>query len=289
MIMNIAATYSPLDISATAKNDILNISKESHMNSRTDPRQMTAETIGVNILKALITEIKLLPKVWAKIPQAKQDDVIARLRSCVEDNVSMAVHILASEGRTTVTGDLDTITIKDGVKALIKFNHAAEGMDSLYAATGRAVLVIVAAPVESYTAGMDKIKGESDQRGLDLGQEYHDNDGGGMGDEAAWRTNDAVIEGELVQLPPPVDDYEGPADKDPLYKAAVRLVIEKQNTSCDFLASELRIRHFRALNMLDQMEADGIISKPDANGARVLCRNEAAIRKVLGDDLADAA
>ena len=81
------------------------------MNAPQDFRTMTAETIGKDLLGALLSEIKLLPDLWPKMSKAKQDDVIDRLRSRVETNVRMAVHILAAQGRTVVAGDLDQITI----------------------------------------------------------------------------------------------------------------------------------------------------------------------------------
>ncbi len=59
---------------------------------------MTAETIGRDLLQALVQEIKLLPDVWQKLSQKKQDDVIDRLRNRVETNVKMAVHSLRARG-----------------------------------------------------------------------------------------------------------------------------------------------------------------------------------------------
>ncbi|WP_407058823.1 hypothetical protein ACJBUE_12615 [Ralstonia syzygii subsp. celebesensis] len=55
------------------------------------------------------------------------DDGIDRLRNRVETNVKMAVHLVASEGRTVVAGDLDQITIKDGVKAGVWYTLDAQG------------------------------------------------------------------------------------------------------------------------------------------------------------------
>lgn len=144
-----------------------------------DFRQITAETAGKDLLGALVTEIKLLPDVWQKLPKAKQDDVIERLRKRVAENVSMVVHTLAADGRIVVAGDLEQITIKDGVKAVVKFGASTANLHDLYDANGKAVLVVVANAAD-YTQGMDDIKGEDDQRSMDLGHEYHDNDGGGM-------------------------------------------------------------------------------------------------------------
>lgn len=48
---------------------------------------MTAETVGRDLLQALVQEIKLLPDVWPKMSQKKQDSVIDRLRNRIETNV----------------------------------------------------------------------------------------------------------------------------------------------------------------------------------------------------------
>lgn len=141
---------------------------------------MTSDSVGRDILQALVQEMKLLPDLWVKLSKKKQDDVIDRLRERVRANVQMAVHSLAAAGRTVVAGDLDQITIKDGVKAVVKFGPNAANLHELYEASGQAVLVIVASP-EDHTGGMEDIEGETDQRGLDLGHEYDPNgDGKGM-------------------------------------------------------------------------------------------------------------
>ncbi len=142
--------------------------------------QMTPETVGRDLLQALVQEMKLLPDVWAKLPKFKQDDVIDRLRKSVESNVRRAVHLIASEGRTAVVGELNQITIKGGVKAIVKFISKAPNLHELYDASGKAVLVVVVNH-RDHIGGMDEIQGEADQRVMDLGHEYDLNgDGKGM-------------------------------------------------------------------------------------------------------------
>lgn len=165
------------------------------MNAPNDFRAMTTETIGKDLLSALVTEIKLLPKPWAKLSEAKQNDIIDRLRARVEHNVGMAVHLLSAQGRVVVAGDLEQLTIKDGVKAVVKFGLSAPNLHELYDCAGKAVLVVVA-DAAAVTGGMDDVKGEADQRAMDLGHEYDDNDGGGMDDQAA----SDVIEGEALAI-----------------------------------------------------------------------------------------
>jgi len=169
--------------------------------SHQDPREMTATTVGRDLLSALIQELKLLPEPWHKLSQAKQDDIIDRLRDRVENNVKMAVHLIASEGRTVVQGDLDQVTIKDGAKVVIKIGRGAESLHDLYDSQGKAVLIVVA-DSQTHTAGMGAVRGESDQRAMDLGKEYTDDDGDGMED-------DNVVDADFKELPAP----EGPTQE----------------------------------------------------------------------------
>ena len=177
------------------------------MNAPQDFRNMTADTIGKDLLQALVMELKLLPEPWQKLTKKKQDDIIDRLRNRVETNVKMAVHMLAAEGRTVVAGDLDQITIKDGVKAVVKFGTGAANLHELYEVAGKSVLVVVANAAD-HTGGMNDVTGEDDQRAMDLGHEYHDNDGGGMDGDGPGD----VIEGEVLGLPSP--DQVKPTDEE---------------------------------------------------------------------------
>jgi len=192
---------------------------------------MTAETIGVDMLGALVQEIKLLPDVWPKMSEDKQNDVIDRLRSRVEHNVKMAVHLIASNGRTVVVGDLEQITIKDGVKATIKFSGSAPSLASLYEAQGKAVMVTVGGASE-FTGGMDEVKGESDQRSMDLGGEYDPN--------ASGEDMGGVIDGEVRELPALNQPEFTDEELLEMYQAGRDAAAEgKTEHDCPIVASEL--------------------------------------------------
>jgi len=165
------------------------------MTQEKDIREMTADTIGRDILQALVQEIKLLPDLWVKMPKKKQDDVINRLRSRVDHNVRMAVHLIASDNRTTIVGDLDQVTSKDGIKAVFKISSASKGRHHLFDSVGKACLIVIADADEA-VGGMDEVQGESDQRAMDLGREYTDQDGDGMDGQ----TDDDVIDVEAVAI-----------------------------------------------------------------------------------------
>ncbi len=151
-----------------------------------DIREMTADTVGLDLLQALLAEIKLLPKPWASLPKSKQDDVIDRLRARVETNVKMAVHLIASDNRTVVVGDLEQVASKDGIKAQFKISPNSEGRHHLFDSVGHACLIVIAGA-------------EDDQRAIDLGHEYHDNDGGGMDDDNIVDAEITTIEQQPLQ------------------------------------------------------------------------------------------
>ncbi|MDI3304889.1 MAG: DNA translocase FtsK [Burkholderia multivorans] len=199
---------------------------------------MTAETIGKDLLSALVTEIKLLPDLWVKLSEKKQNDVIDRLRARVEHNVKMATHLIASDGRVVVQGDLVQITIKDGVKAAVEFSSAAPNLHDLYDAQGKAVLLVVA-NAAAHTGGMDEVRGESDQRGLDLGREYTDDDGDGM--DARHADGDDVVDAEFREVPK-LGDGPTQAQIEEQRQAGRQAAAEgKPESECPVMAGELCI------------------------------------------------
>ncbi len=205
------------------------------MNAPQDFRSMTADTLGRDLLQALVAEIQLLPDPWKKLSKAKQDDVIDRLRARVETNVKMAVHLLAAQGRTVVAGDLDQITIKGGVKAVVKIGSRAESLHELYDSAGQAVLIVVANAAD-HTGGMDEVRGEADQRAMNLGHEYHDNDGGGM-DEA----DDNIVDAEFF-LPAPGDTAPTTQALEEAFDAGYRAASEdKPQADCPVMKGALCI------------------------------------------------
>ena len=228
------------------------------MNKEQSPdfKQMTADTIGKDLLGALVQEIRLLPDVWPKLPKAKQDDVIERLRKRVEENVAMAVFTIAAQNRTVVAGSLEQITIKDGVKAVIKFGVKSPNLDGLYeaASDGNDVLVVVAG-AKDYIGGMNEIKGDEDQRNidLDLGHEYHDNDGGGMDGVSDVDPDTGEIKGlpSPDQVKPTVEEMGEAWDGG--YQAAED---GKPQSDCPIIRSELVVEWIKGWKAWHEEQSD---------------------------------
>lgn len=161
--------------------------------------QMTANTIGRDLLERLVLECRMLPDVWPKLTRQKQEDVIGRLRTSVESAVTMAVHLIASNNRTAVTATLDKLaTGKNGIQASLLLSKTCPARYELLDAQGKEVLIIVA-DADDHMGDTDSVKGEDDQRAMDLGHEYDPN-GDGKGMEGHFQPGE-VVDAEFKEVP----------------------------------------------------------------------------------------
>ena len=144
-----------------------------------DVREIASEDMAKSLLESLILLIRTQKKPWEKLTKAEQDEVIDALRKSVRLATDSAVRLIASNSSTTVVGDLEQVTIKDGVKAQVVVAKNAENLAELFDAVGKEVLIVCASNAV-YDKDLDKVEGEADQRSFDLGAEYTDEDGAGM-------------------------------------------------------------------------------------------------------------
>jgi ribosome modulation factor len=196
---------------------------------------MTAHTIGADLLQALVQEIKLLPDVWPKMSQAKQDDVIDRLRKRVITNVQMATHLIASDGRVTVVAELEQITVKDGIKAVLTMSKNDPNRHGLIDCQGKTVLIALA-DAEAHMGEVAAVRGQADQRAMDLGHEYDPSgDGKGM-DGPEPGPGDDVSDARILTL------GDGPleSEKEKAFQDGYHAAEEgKPKTECPMFRHEL--------------------------------------------------
>lgn len=164
---------------------------------------MTSASIGRDLLDALVLEVRMLPDVWPKLPQAKQQDVIERLRARVESAVVMATHLIAANARTAVPAMLESFAnTKSGLQAKLVLSKTCPARHELLDSQGQEVLIIVAS-ADEHMGDLDAVKGEPDQRAMDLGHEY-DPDGDGKGMEGAFQpgSDDEVVDVIAIEHQP---------------------------------------------------------------------------------------
>jgi len=128
---------------------------------------LASKTLGKDLLSGVVQELKQLKKPWQNTPEGEQRDAIGRLKDRIETAIEKAVKIIASENRPTLEAVVDTVTFKDGVKAVLQMRRGTEAAHNLADAQGESVLIVISG-AESYTGGMDRIKPEKDQGSLAL-------------------------------------------------------------------------------------------------------------------------
>ena len=125
-----------------------------------------AETLGKDLLEARVDELKVLQDPWSKTSQYAQDNAIARLHARISVLIYRAVAIVAAGDFPVIEGHVESVTFKDGVKAVITTTKG-ESAHELADAEGGQCLVLVVEP-DQYIGRMAEIKGDADQRLLEF-------------------------------------------------------------------------------------------------------------------------
>lgn len=128
------------------------------MNAQVQPH----ESAGVTLLDALINEIRQLPKPWQQTSEAEQQVVIDRLRRSVENAVRSLVGTIAAARFARIPATIDSVTFKDGVKAVLKLSKGYSGTYELAENTGGQALVVLASH-QQFVDGIERIKADADQ------------------------------------------------------------------------------------------------------------------------------
>lgn len=163
---------------------------------------MTSETLGRSLLEGLIQEMRIMPDHWMKLSQAKQEDVIERLQKQITTAVGKAVFMIAAADRKTAYGKLESVAIKDKVKAVLVINQHSPCKHDLMDAVEQDCLLILGG-AEEYLQGLDQVEGDPDQPPLDLNGGDRD-----MSEDGAWGDS---VDGDFDELPalPSVEKFGG--------------------------------------------------------------------------------
>jgi hypothetical protein len=167
-------------------------------NQKSEAVEMASETVAGDLLEVLIRELKVLPDIWAKLPEHEQTEIIDRVRKRVGDNVRRAVRLIASEKRVTVAADLKKVVFGDHIEAVFTIAARDPSRLELADSRGQACLIVVT-DAAAHMGGLDDVKGDPDQRDLPL------SDGAAVIEQARRRSK---------RKPP--DATDGPAS-DPLH------------------------------------------------------------------------
>ena len=129
-------------------------------------RSIARETMLGDLMNSMLDEVKAIPDVWQKLPQYKQDQVLARIEGRSRTILGRVVEIIAADARPSIPANVESVTVKDGIKAVLAVSRSSPQRHDLVDAQGSAVMIVIA-DAEPY-AGGDKPKSQKDQRALAL-------------------------------------------------------------------------------------------------------------------------
>lgn len=157
--------------------------------------QMTTETIGEKILAGLVQEIRIMPDCWHKLSENKQADVVDRLQAQVTNAVTLAVHMIAGAERKTAFGKLESVAIKDKMKAVLVINQSSPCRHELLDAVEQDCLIILGGADEFMGNIGGAVQTDPDQNPLDLNGGDAD-----MSKDGAWGPDSDVVDAEFIPM-----------------------------------------------------------------------------------------
>lgn len=156
------------------------------------PTLQTAGTsLATGLLKALIEEVRALQKPWAAMNETEQQRCIDYLAAQVDMAVTRAVRDVAGMGFTHFGAQLESLNVKDGMKAVLKLPTPEHDVEQLLGNVS-SVCVLVLVDHAVYVEGVHQVKADPDQPGLPLGDP----------DESAAETPDEVAPVEAAPAEP---------------------------------------------------------------------------------------
>lgn len=116
-------------------------SEDNEQNTAT--ADLVADTLSGDVRDFLVDRIKNLPKVWAEMTQEEQIAIIDAAIMAGNAMVRKAVRLIAEDGRPTITAQCESVTVKDGIKAVLTLSKSDPLRHALTDSQGQSVLIVV--------------------------------------------------------------------------------------------------------------------------------------------------
>ena len=154
---------------AMGVNEILNEALER--GDKKAPSTIAKETLTGDLRDAALDWIRLLKKPWPQLSEDEQRDVIESITKQAIAAATKAVEVIVADGKRVIAAEVDSVTVKDGLKAVVKCLKTEDNLVFLGMAEGARVQ-IVAADVEPFVGEREPAEAQPDQRGMfDGGEE----------------------------------------------------------------------------------------------------------------------
>lgn len=126
------------------------------------PLAIARETLTGDLRDAALQWIRALPKPWAQLTEDDQTNVIDSITKRAIEAARTAVELIAAGGRRVIQAEVESVTVKDGLKATMKCLKTEENLVYLGMSEGSRVQ-IVSADLEQFTGEKHEAKAEPSQ------------------------------------------------------------------------------------------------------------------------------
>lgn len=125
------------------------------------------QTVVGDLMGLTLDELRNAQDVWQKLSEDEQDNVIHRVEARVKAAVTTVVRMISAQGFTRVPAKIESITIKDGMKAVLLPLSIGEDRHALIDAQGTTVTIVLA-NIDRFVDAPHEHKAEPVQRDLAL-------------------------------------------------------------------------------------------------------------------------
>ena len=130
------------------------------------PKQLARDFMLGEVMSSAMKQLRSLEKPWLRMPEAQQADVLEQVRADVREAITKAVEIIATDDRTRFVAAVESVTFKDGVKAVLTMPNTAASHELADTAGGK-VYVVIEDPARYTMAGTNVPKSDPDQRAIE--------------------------------------------------------------------------------------------------------------------------
>ena len=128
-------------------------------------QEIAREYLMGEIMASAMRQLRSLDKPWLRLPEADQKRAIRDVEADVRAATRKAVEVIASNDRTVFRASVESVTFKDGVKAVLTMGNT-EASHELADTAGNGVYVVIDDPVRYTQSGPNVPKAEPDQSDL---------------------------------------------------------------------------------------------------------------------------
>lgn len=120
--------------------------KSSHAHEQVSVKEvdLASDTLVGDMRDALLDRIRNMKKPWQQMTESEQQDVVLHMSDIAKHLTRRAVELIAQNGRETINATVESVTVKGGLKVVVKAHKTRETVAALSDAEGHPILLVAA-------------------------------------------------------------------------------------------------------------------------------------------------